>query len=112
MVDVTAEWCLNCKYNLKFVFDSDAVAAKVAELGVVPLVADWTAPEADIEAFINELAPGASIPLWAVFPAGRPNEPIVHLGILTKDEVIETLEKAGPSKTGGKAVANAGAAGG
>ena len=98
MVDVTADWCLNCKYNLMFVLDSQAVARAVNDNDVVPLVADWTGHDEEIGAFINELAPGASIPLLAIFPAGRPDEPIVLLGILTKDLVIERLTEAGPSK--------------
>ena len=97
MVDVTAEWCLNCKYNLKFVLDSEAVADKVRELGVVPLVADWTARDEEIGRFIEAMAPGGSIPLLAIFPAGRPHEPIVMLGIVTKEQVLARLDEAGAS---------------
>jgi len=94
MVDVTAEWCPNCKYNLKFVLDGERVVRKVRELEVVPLVADWTARDEEIGRFIQKLAPGASIPLLAIFPAGRPNEPIVLLGILTQEKVVRALEQA------------------
>ncbi len=98
MVDVTAEWCLNCKYNLKFVFDTDEVARTVQELGVVPLIADWTGYDEDIGRFIQKLAPGASIPLLAIFPAGRPTEPTVLLGLLTKDQVLAEIANAARSR--------------
>lgn len=98
MVDVTAEWCLNCKYNLSFVFHTKEVTSKVRELGVVPLLADWTGPNEEIDRFMESLAPGASIPLLAIFPAGRPTEPAVLLGILTKDQVLTKLAQAGPSR--------------
>ncbi len=100
MVDVTAEWCLNCKYNLKFVLDSDRVVARVRELDVVPLLADWTGYDEAIRRFIQKLAPGASVPLLAIFPAGRPQEPIVMLGIVTEDQVLRALAEA-HAKTSG-----------
>ena len=63
-------------------------------LGVVPMLADWTARDAVTGRLIEKLAPGASIPLAAVFPAGRPDQPIVMLGIVTRQQVVDNLAKA------------------
>jgi len=98
MVDVSAEWCLNCKLNLKFVLDTPAVVREVERLGVVPMIADWTGYDEQIGQFIQKLAPGASIPLLAIFPAGRPEQPIVMLGIVTQTQVLQALAQAGPSR--------------
>lgn len=105
MVDVTADWCPNCQVNSKLVLNTDDVARAVNELGVVPLLADWTKPDDDIGQLVAALAPRASIPLLAIFPAGRPHEPIVLLGLVTKDQVIESLKQAGPSRADAPAIA-------
>lgn len=94
LLDVTARWCPNCKYNLAFVFNTPEVAAAVEEYGVVPMLADWTARGPEIGSLIEKLAPGGSIPLAAVFPAGRPDEPVVMLGIVTKQQVVDALAAA------------------
>jgi len=90
-LDITADWCPNCKYNLAAVFNTEAVAEVVDQYDVVPMLADWTAMDDTTRQLIDKLAPGASVPLCAVFPASRPDEPIVMLGIVTKSEVIEAL---------------------
>jgi thiol:disulfide interchange protein DsbD len=94
LLDITARWCPNCKYNSAFVFNTAEVAAAVKKHGAVPMLADWTARGKEIGDLIDKLAPGASIPLCAIFPAGRPNEPIVMLGIVTRQQVIDNLAKA------------------
>ena len=94
MVDVTADWCPNCKYNSSFVFNTPEVAAALNEYKVTPMLADWTRKNKEIEQFIQKLAPGGSIPLCVVFPGKRPDEPIVMLGIVTQEQVIQTLREA------------------
>ena len=100
-LDITAKWCPNCKYNLSWVFDAPEVASAVKQYEVVPMLADWTARDDIIGQLIEKLAPGASIPLCAVFPAGRPNEPIVMLGIVTRQQVIDALREAASGAGGG-----------
>lgn len=94
MLDITARWCPNCHYNSAFVFNTPEVAAAIENHGVVPMLADWTGRGKVIGDLIDKLAPGASIPLAAVFPAGRADEPIVMLGVVTKQQVIDNLAKA------------------
>ena len=42
LVDFTAQWCLTCKMNMATAIDTEEVGTLVEELGVVPLIADWT----------------------------------------------------------------------
>ncbi|NLX13141.1 MAG: hypothetical protein GXY44_05715 [Phycisphaerales bacterium] len=92
-LDITADWCPNCKYNMEFVFHTEEVAEAIREYDVVPMLADWTGQDPTIGRLVNMLAPGGSVPLCAVFPAGRPDEPIVMLEIVTKRQVIEALRQ-------------------
>jgi len=94
LLDITARWCPNCQYNSAFVFNTAEVKAAVEKYGVVPMLADWTARGPEIGRLIDKLAPGGSIPLAAVFPAGRPDEPVVMLGIVTRQQIIDALAAA------------------
>ena len=97
-LDITANWCPNCKANLEFVFNTAEVKEVVEEVGAVAMLADWTAQDKIIGGLINKLTGGGSIPLCAVFPAGRPTEPIVMLGIVTKQQVIDALREGAGGK--------------
>ncbi|MGE0608631.1 MAG: thioredoxin family protein [Pirellulales bacterium] len=98
MVDFTANWCLTCKYNLKTAIDVNDVNQLVAENRVVPLLADWTDGSAEIQEELNRLNSN-SIPVLAIFPPGRIDNPIILRDIVTKSQVLEALKQAGPSKT-------------
>jgi thiol:disulfide interchange protein len=100
LLDITARWCPNCKYNSAFVFNTAEVKAAVEKYGIVPMLADWTARGPVIGQLIDKLAPGGSIPLAAVFPAGRPDEPVVMLGIVTQQQVIDALAEASVASGG------------
>ncbi len=98
-LDITASWCVNCQVNTAFVFETREMAEAVKKYGVIPMLADWSVENSEIEQLIRKLAPGASIPLAAVFPAGRPNEPIVMLGLVTKAQVIDALRQGAGTAT-------------
>ena len=92
-VDFTADWCLTCKMNEKYALNVAETKAFVDANQIVTLKADMTheAPDADqLKASLG----GSSIPLYAVFSAGAPNQPIVFDGPITKSRVIEALKKA------------------
>jgi len=65
--------------------------------GVVPLVADWTDGSDEIKDVLNQLGSN-TIPVYAIFSAERPNEPIVLRDLVTKKHVIAALTAAGPAK--------------
>jgi hypothetical protein len=72
----------------------------VEEHGIVTLKADKTdeAPEVD-ELLLLLGNDGKSIPFYAIFPAGRPNEPILLDGVFTSPQpILDALMKAGPSQ--------------
>jgi thiol:disulfide interchange protein len=97
MIDFTANWCPTCQWNTLTAIETPKVKALVEKNGVVPLLADWTEYSPEIKAKLLELQ-SRSIPLLAIYPAGRPEEVIVLRDVVTEQQVMEALEKAGPSK--------------
>jgi suppressor for copper-sensitivity B len=100
-VDVTAEWCLNCKLNERIVLQSDAVARRLAAGDVVAMRADWTRPNAAIAAFLRSFD-RYGIPFYAVYgPATPSGQPLAE--ILTPSAVLAALDRAvsPPGRDGG-----------
>jgi thiol:disulfide interchange protein len=90
-VDFTAAWCVTCQVNERVALAAPAVAAKMRALGVVPVRADWTRPDADIahalEAFGRD-----GVPLYVLYP-GAPDAPARILPqLLTPDLVVAELD--------------------
>ncbi len=98
LVDFTADWCLTCKANLKFVIETDEIRDALAANKIVPLLADYTKESPEIKSTL-ELLQSRSIPLLAIFPADRPEQPIVLRDIITKQQLLDAIQEAGPSKT-------------
>ena len=103
LVDFTADWCPTCKANEWLVLNTESVSTLVNRNHVVPMVADWTDGSDEIKDVLEQLG-SKSIPVYAIFSANRPNEPIVLRDLVTKNQVISALNAAGPSKTAGVAV--------
>jgi thiol:disulfide interchange protein len=97
LVDFTADWCVNCKVNMKWAIDTDAVKRMTEANDVVPLLADYSDMSDEIKSMLEALG-SRSIPVLAVFPAGEPTRPIVLRDLVTKGQVVEALRQAGPSK--------------
>ncbi|NLF09403.1 MAG: hypothetical protein GX594_15700 [Pirellulaceae bacterium] len=97
MVDFTADWCPNCKWNSRWAIERPAVLELLRANDVVPLLADWTDHSPEIKQTLNELGYN-SIPLLAIWPAQPPGaEPIVLPDVITQSQLLGALEKAGPS---------------
>lgn len=97
-LDFTADWCLTCKVNEKTVLDTAIVKDKFKELDVLTMKADWTNRDPDITKLLSRFK-RSGVPLYVVFPAGRPGEPHpLPDGILTADMVIDALKEAGASQ--------------
>ena len=101
MVDFTADWCQNCKYNLAVAVHTRKVQKMVKENDVVPLIADLTRHPPDLWAKLHELN-SISIPVMAFYPPGETKNPIVLQDVLAESDVLTALEKAGPSRNGEK----------
>jgi len=97
MVDFTADWCLTCQLNFRSAINTRRVKEIVEKNKVVPLLADWTDKSLVIEQQLAALN-SRSIPLLAIYPAGKPGEVIVLRDAVLEGQVIGALEKAGPSR--------------
>ncbi|MBN1591293.1 MAG: thioredoxin family protein [Pirellulales bacterium] len=98
MVDFTANWCPTCQLNSKLAIEKKAVFEIVERNGVVPLLADWTDRSPALKETLNQLGRN-SIPILAIWPAGAPDDKVIILDdVITEGQLIEALEKAGPSR--------------
>lgn len=97
MIDFTAKWCPTCQWNMLRAINTRDVEAVVKKNEVVPLLADWSDHSPAIRAKLAELN-SQSIPFLAIYPANRPGEVIVLPDVITKRQLVEALERAGPSK--------------
>jgi thiol:disulfide interchange protein DsbD len=89
-IDFTADWCLNCKYNERFVLDTKPV--KKALQNVVKLRADWTKGDPAITSELKRIG-RAGVPAYVVYPA-KGGEPKVLPEILTQNSVLTALDEA------------------
>ena len=97
MIDFTAQWCANCKLNLWAVIETPEIAKLIKEHNIVPMLADWTDRSLEVKQKLHELK-SASIPVLAIYPAGKQDAPIVLRDQLTKAGLIAALREAGPSQ--------------
>ncbi|MEO8168825.1 MAG: thioredoxin family protein, partial [bacterium] len=91
-IDFSAEWCLTCKVNEKTVLvDEDVVEAMKAGK-IVTMRADWTNRNETIARLLAKFG-RSGVPLYVVFPAGKPTEPIVLPEVITPNIVLTALKK-------------------
>jgi len=98
-VDYTATWCVICQANRKSTTESDEVRKKMDELNVVPITADNTRKDPEVLAALSKFG-RVGVPLNVIYPAGKPDEPIVlPIQLVGKiGLVLDKLDEAGPSK--------------
>lgn len=96
-VDVTADWCITCKVNKRFVINDPAIAARLdtaqQQGKLVMLQADWTRPDRDISRFLAQYG-RFGIPFNAIFSPSHPAG-IILPELLTTDIVDRNLDLAG-----------------
>lgn len=92
-VDFTADWCISCKYNEKTAIDTPAVREALEKGGFVPVKADWTNANPEITAALQKFG-RVGVPFYLVYPAGKPDAPLILPEILTQGIVLEALAKA------------------
>lgn len=98
LVDFGAKWCGTCIYNYEVAINTEETREVVDELSAVAMYADWTDHNEEIKEKLAELN-SRSIPLLAIYPAGRPDDPIILRDLVTQQDVIDALREAGASKT-------------
>ncbi|QDS95484.1 Thiol:disulfide interchange protein DsbD precursor [Roseimaritima multifibrata] len=105
MIDFTASWCATCKWNYHSAINTDSTADLLAELDVVPMLADWSDYNEEIKKKLIELE-SQSIPLLAIYPGNSPDQPIILRDLVNQADVLGALQLAGPSQ--GEAAAASG----
>ncbi|WP_390889029.1 protein-disulfide reductase DsbD family protein [Rhodopirellula halodulae] len=100
MIDFTAKWCVNCIVNYNVALNTEPTRQLIEELDAVPMLADWTDQDEEIEAKLKELQ-SRSIPILAIYPGKSPEEPIVLRDLVSQQMVLDALKEAGPSQTTG-----------
>jgi thiol:disulfide interchange protein len=88
-VDYTATWCLTCQANKKLVLETEPIRTKMRDLGVIPILADFTNKGPAMQKEINRWAP--TVPVNVVYAAGHPEKPAVLPTVLTQSEVLRAL---------------------
>jgi thiol:disulfide interchange protein DsbD len=92
LVDFTADWCLTCKWTKNNAIEVKPVVCKLAEIGGVAFIADWTSKDKVITKALHVHGRGA-VPLVLVYPPV--GEAIVLPPVMSSPgKVLEALEKA------------------
>jgi suppressor for copper-sensitivity B len=91
-VDITADWCLTCKANKKFVLSGDDISQRLFQGDIIAMQGDWTNPDATITNFLHKFR-RYGIPFDVVYGPGAPDG-ITLPELLTHDVVVEALNKA------------------
>ena len=103
-VDFTADWCVSCKSNERLVLSSDPVQRALQDGNVMFLKADYTTYSEDVARLLRQFN-AASVPLYVVYPAGKPDAPTVLPTLLTQQTVLDALAAARPAGEAGKPLA-------
>ncbi len=96
MVDFGAKWCGTCIYNYEVAINTTTTRDVIDELDAVAMYADWTDYNEEIKSKLEELN-SRSIPLLAIYPGDRPDQPIILRDLVTQEAVVEALRQAGAS---------------
>ena len=88
-VNMTAAWCVTCKWNERFVLAGDAFRTTLETADVVYMEGDWTSPDPEITAFLSRFG-RAGVPLYVFFPPDG-GEPTVLPELLSDDLVREVV---------------------
>ena len=90
-LDITADWCITCKFNKINVLNSETVSDFFDSQEVTLIKADWTQPNEKINKFLKKYNK-FGIPFNAFYSSKFP-EGIVMNEILTEKQIFETYNK-------------------
>ena len=92
IVDVTADWCLTCKFNKMLVLNDKEIIKKLKSGEIIGLRADITKPDSDVMKFLAKHNRYA-IPFNAVYGPNAKNG-LLASEFLNKKQLLELIEKA------------------
>ena len=91
-VNFTADWCITCLANERWVLSKDEVIDAFRQQGVAYLKADWTHYDPAISATLESWG-RSGIPLYLYYPADISGEVRILPQILSIDLMLETLRE-------------------
>ncbi len=92
-VDITADWCLNCKFNKKIILSQREIRLKLFHnKDVVALQGDWTSPDPVLSNYLHKNG-RYGIPFNAIYGPKAPNG-ILLPEILTPKAIMDAIKKA------------------
>ncbi|MCC6953305.1 MAG: thioredoxin family protein, partial [Deltaproteobacteria bacterium] len=95
-IDFTADWCITCKFNERFVLAKESVTKTMDELNVVALKADWTTRDPVITQALQSYG-GIGVPHYVII---APNGDVRTLPtVLTPGMVVDALKSAAAAKS-------------
>ncbi|MBU6141352.1 MAG: thioredoxin family protein [Proteobacteria bacterium] len=92
LVDITADWCLTCKFNKIRVLQSKEISLLIKRGDIIALRGDITKPNPEIMAFMRKYNRFA-IPFNAVYGPGAVNG-LVASELLNQGELLKLIEQA------------------
>jgi suppressor for copper-sensitivity B len=95
LVDVTADWCINCQVNKTLVLDRGWAADALASSRIIALKADWTNPDPLIARYLASFG-RYGIPFDAIYGPRAP-QGIALPNLLSEAAIREAVAQAGGS---------------
>lgn len=92
VVDITADWCITCKFNKIRVLQSEEIMAKLKAGDIIGMRGDITNPDEEIMSFLHKNNRFA-IPFNAVYGPNA-TKGLLASELLTKGELVGMIEKA------------------
>lgn len=92
-IDLTADWCITCKFNERVALNTQDVARFAAVNDIAMLQGDWTNADPIITELLEEFG-RSGVPLYIMYPASSSEPPVVLPQILTKEIVLKAMEEA------------------
>jgi len=89
----TADWCLTCKINERFVLEDPAVRAELDALDFDVFIGDWTRRDDRIREELARFG-RAAVPMYLVYSPNAPGEPELLPELLTSELLIDALKRA------------------
>ncbi|MBL7663243.1 thioredoxin family protein [bacterium] len=99
-IDFTADWCITCKYNERFILNQSQVIEAFKKYKIRPIKADWTRREDEITKALKQFG-GQGVPHYVLIipqlgaaKSGLDPEIVVLPTILTGSTVVSELQRA------------------
>jgi thiol:disulfide interchange protein len=91
IVEFTAKWCLNCRYNKITVYETKEIRRILREKNILALTADLTNENISAQDLQKRLN-SKSIPFMAIFDGNDFTNPVIFYDVVSKKSVSQALE--------------------